>query len=630
MGLFSRFLKGKPMKATATRPAGQSGGQPVAAARARATTPGTAASASSAGGGIARPAERAAATIMDVAELPFFREKLYDEIGVRHSLRHEICPVQLQGGAEHDKVKVFALIVVEHLVNSDVAEEIARLLKEKGFTASTPLFYPASTQVLVELARDAVMENHPQNKAAMMGLSLKDRSALWQQFCAAVSFAMENQASDIHIEIETASPKSQILFRVDGRLTRPREFNLKSSTLTDMVAYLYNMHGKSGSDNGFNMNMGQACRISERINGRQVLFRWASNQTSKGCKVVMRMLYQDSIQTIRTLIELGYLPDQIDMWNEAIARLGGGTVISGVVGSGKSTTIQTVMTMLPDWMARYTVEDPVEYDIPGAAQFSVSRGLSEEGRDPFIVAKRQLKRMDPDAVLVGEIRDKESAGLFRDIAESGHRAFATVHAPSAIDIITLRLVSDELGIPRDVIATPGFLNLLIYQALLPVTCTNPDCRLCARDAITRGVVTREYIDNVKRLFDIDPEKMFFRNPDGCHLCRREGLPELNGARGRTVIAEMIELDSTMLSYARDPTKNLELKCYVRSLNRARYDEPSTRGKTVLEVAMYKVSIGMIDPREVEAKFGSFQQYERERAITGKEAEARRLHVVNAG
>jgi general secretion pathway protein E len=358
-----------------------------------------------------------------------------------------------------------------------------------------------------------------------------------------------------------------------------------------MVAYLYNMHGKSGSDNGFNANMGQACRIAARINGRQMLFRWASNQTSKGCKVVMRMLYQDDEQSIRSLPDLGYLGDQVEMWQRAIARLGGGTVISGVVGSGKSTTIQTVMTMLPDWMARYTVEDPVEYTIPGAQQFSVSRALNEEGRDPFIVAKRQLKRMDPDAVLIGEIRDRESAGLFRDIAESGHRAFATVHAPSAIDIITLRLVSDELGIPRDVIATPGFMNLLVYQALLPITCSG--CRLNARKALAQGVdgVTPEYLANVKRLFDINPDGLYFRNPAGCEKCHRKGLPELNGARGRTVVAEMIELDTTMLMLARDPSRNLELKRYVRNLNRSRFDEPTTYGKTVLEVAMYKVSQG---------------------------------------
>jgi type II secretory ATPase GspE/PulE/Tfp pilus assembly ATPase PilB-like protein len=217
-------------------------------------------------------------------------------------------------------------------------------------------------------------------------------------------------------------------------------------------------------------------------------------------------------------------------------------------------------------------------------------------------------------VLIGEIRDHESSGLFRDIAESGHRAFATVHAPGAIDIITLRLPSEELGIPRDVIATPGFLNLLVYQALLPVTC--PHCKITAKQALDRRLdsMTQRYLDDVRRLFDIGADRLFFRNPDGCEVCRREGLPELNGARGRTVVAELIELDTNMLMLARDPGKNLELKRYVRSLNRSRYDEPVTTGKSVLEVAMYKVSQGLIDPREVELKFGSFYQYERERAM----------------
>lgn len=542
--------------------------------------------------------------IVHTDDLPEFSRKLYDVVNLQPSMRHLLCPVLIDGAKEGDGR--FAIILLDEMMRSDITEEVIKVLEFK-FMKANPFYYVATKSVLVELCRDAVTENRKKATATGLAVTRKEGSALWALFESAAVFAMKNDASDLHFEIDRSSPQSQIRFRVDGRMTNPREFQVGTMEMLDTVAYLYNVHSKSGSENTYNENKPQQCQIQATINGRRMLFRWASNQTAKGTKVVMRMLNQDETQTIRSLEDLGYLPGQIATWLRAIARLGGGTVISGVVGSGKSTTIQTIMSMMPDWMALYTVEDPVEYIMPRVAQFSVSRVMSDQGTDPFLAVKRQLKRMDPDAVLVGEIRDEESAGLFRDIAESGHRAFATVHAPSAIDMITLRLTSDELGIPRDVIATPNFLNLLVYQALVPKICQH--CKLPAAE-----VLKPTYLAEITRLFGIDSAKVRARNVDGCDHCRRESLPELNGSKGRLVVAEMIELDTTMLMLFRDQ-KNLELKDYIRSLRTAGFDEADSTGKTVLEVAMYQVSQGVVDPREVEAKFGSFEQYARERALS---------------
>lgn len=535
-------------------------------------------------------------TIGHTDDLPDFARKLYEVVDLQPSLRHLLCPVEVDNGK-------FAIILLDEMLRSDIADEVIKRLSFK-FAKANPFYYVATKSVLVELCRDALTENRKKVNSSGTSLIRKEGSALWAMFESAAIFAMKNDASDLHFEIERNKPQSQIRFRVDGRMTSPREFHVGTMEMLDTVAYLYNVHSKSGSENTYNENKPQQCQIQASINGRQMLFRWASNQTATGTKVVMRMLYQDEAQTIRPLTDLGYMPGQIEIWKRAIACLGGGTVVSGVVGSGKSTTMQTVMSMIPDWMAKYTVEDPVEYIMPNTSQFSVSRTMSEQGNDPFLAVKRQLKRMDPDVVLIGEIRDEESAGLFRDVAESGHRAFATVHAPSAIDMITLRLTSEELGIPRDVIATPGFLNLLVYQALIPKVCSH--CKLPASE-----VMDPAYLEKIKRLFDIDPLKMTARNIDGCEHCRREGLPELNGSKGRLVVAEMIELDTKMLILFRDQ-KNLELKEYIRSRRVARFDDPDSTGKTVLEVAMYRVSQGLVDPREVEAKFGSFDQYDRDR------------------
>lgn len=531
-------------------------------------------------------------------DLPDFQKKLYDELTLQPSLRHRLCPIELN---QKSGKKQFAIVLLQEELRTQVTEELVRQVKLLGYEAATPLYYVASKTVMVELARDAEKRS---NKAPGAGGGKKHDSRLWALFESVALFAMDNDASDLHLEVQREAPTSFIRFRVDGRMTSPRQFEWKTMDLLDMIAYLYNVHSKSGSENTYNENKPQQCQIKAMIKGRRLLFRWASNQTADGTKVVMRVLYQDTQQSIRSLIELGYLAEQVRLWQRAIARLGGGILISGTVGSGKSTTMQTVMSMMPAWMAKYTVEDPVEYISPGTSQFSVSRTMSEQGGDPFLAVKRQLKRMDPDVVMIGEIRDHESAGLFRDIAESGHRAFSTVHAPSAIDMITLRLVSDELGIPRDVIATPNFLNLLVYQALVPKLCVS--CKLPAS-----AVYAPEYLEQIKRLFGFGPEKLCGRNEKGCPDCLREHLPELSGSKGRLVVAEMIEPTSKMLLFFRD-SKNLELKEYIRSLRKAGFDEPDSTGKTALEVAMYHVSRGVMDPKEVELKFGSFDQYEQER------------------
>lgn len=547
-----------------------------------------------------RVAGTTASTVVEHAEdLPAFSRKLYELVAMQPSLRHRVCPIDV---SSTDEPNTFAVVLLHDEMNTSITEDLVEDLGFKGWKLAAAAYYVAPPPVMVHLARDEINQIEKARKGSAG--AKKHDSALWHIFEGAAIFALENDSSDIHIQINRSKLDSQIMFRVDGRLTKPREFAIDTFKLLDMVAYLYNVHGNSGSENTYNENQPQQCQIACTIKGAKVLFRWASNKTSSGTKVVMRVIRQDSEQTVRSLEELGYLPPQINIWLRAISRLGGGALVGGVVGSGKSTTLQTVMSMLPDWMAKYTAEDPVENFIPGADQFSVSRSLSDEDTDPFLAIKRQTKRMDPDVVMIGEIRDRESAALFRDISESGHRAFSTVHAPSAIDMITLRLVSTELGIPRDVIATPGFINLLVYQALVPKLC--PCCKRDATEAYSE-----EYLDRIERMFKIDRTKLKAQNLEGCDQCQRKALPELNGSRGRVVVAEMIEPTPQMLLLFRDK-KNLELKRYIRAQRTVGFDHPDSTGKSALEVAMYHVAHGTVDPREVELKFGSFDQYEIER------------------
>ncbi|HGF4014098.1 Flp pilus assembly complex ATPase component TadA [Burkholderia cepacia] len=556
------------------------------------------------------PGGDAVEIITTVDALPLFTRKMYDDdlVQMPPSMRQNICPVEVvppnsEGGKKHGE---YAIILTKEMLNDDYVDELVAHLAVKWDLVAEG-YYVASDQVLIDLARDKVMENR-RRKTLSVSLEQKNASTLYRQFELMAEFAMANEVSDLHIDMNRRLAKSQVSFRIHGKLVHPPEFLIDTHTLLDMVAYLYNNKSQNGSQNSYNENLPQQCQLQLRVRDRDLLFRWASGRTALGSVVVLRMLYQDDMQSIKTLEQLGYFEQQVWMWRNAISRHKGGISVAGIVGSGKSTTMQTNMANLPDTMAKYTVEDPVEYLIPGVRQFNVSRSLTDTQEDSFIAWKRQLKRMDPSAVLIGECRDLDSASMFRDIVESGHLGFTTVHAPSHVGSID-RFCSSELGIPREVMATPGFMNLLVYQALVPINCE------CCQDFPARQHAEASYLNRIERLFDLDVDGIYLTNKSGCPKCSKPGLAELNGIAGRKVVAEMLELDTYMLDMIRNH-KNMDLIQYVNQLRVAKFSEEDSSGKSAMEVAMYRCSRGQVSPYEIEEKFGTFEQYENEQRRFG--------------
>ncbi len=568
-------------------------------------------------------------------EVPYFVRTLYEEISLQASLRNQICPILMAPATEKIQRGRFALIVLDAMLRSDITEEIVRQLSTR-YVPAEPFYYVAAPTLMIELCR-ARSEPHGNLQLAGSAAKKPDDSALWAHFLTAARFAIAHSASDIHLEIRRTQERSPIGFRVAGRLVRPSAFHMFTAHLTDMAALIYS-RGNSVSESIFNENYAQQCQVPATIDNQKILFRLATFPLVSGTDVVLRLLFQDDAQTIRSLADLGYLPDQVALWQRAIARLSGATIVAGVVNSGKSTTMQTVLARMPVWHKKFSIEDPVEYLIPGVSQISIARSLSEQDHhiDPFLTVKRQLKRGDLDVCFIGEVRDRQSAALLRDIAESGHRAFTTLHTPSAIGIVD-RLSDHELGIPREVLATPGFLNLLVYQTLLPTLCQHCKIPLAelvrpakARthhlaqladlfpdsDLFTLAEGLTGYLARIVRCFKSerfdDPQRpgLFCRNPNGCGHCQRAGLPELNGLHHRTVVAEMFELDRSMLQLIR-AHKNLELHQYLYNLHKAPLDAAPTSGKSVLEIALYKALQGEIDLLDIEAKFGSFLHYEQQ-------------------
>lgn len=565
----------------------------------------------------------ASAEIEAVSDLPKFARTLLK--GVRRESQEAICPIQIVSDDEQGK-RLFAVVMLQRMVHTDIAEEVVAALS-KEYQAASPCIYVATQNVLSELARS---ENDPE---ASRKIKATRNSTLWTHFEDAVKFATEIGVSDLHFKLRLDREYSQIGFRVDGRVIKPRRFRMQTKMMLSMMSYLYGFHGNSTTTNYFSPNEALQCQLEETIGGKRLGFRWGQLPTHNGVKIVLRIIQLDSGDAFTSLGRAkggaGYTAHQVEIWERNIYSAGGGTLIAGVVNSGKSKTMQAVLGLFPRDYEINTAEDPIEYIVEDANHHSTSRSMNdEESIDPFNAFKMQNKRMDPDVTMIGELRDTKTASAFRDSVLAGQRVFASIHAPDALAIWE-RLVSEEFGLTRDVISLPSFLKLLVYQALVPKTCER--CKLEATAYSTakflKGLAGKPGLDpemaplvaaalrasspaslnRIERLFGFDPSRMRLRNPAGCAHCVRDGVPELNGVRGRLLVAQMVEPTLEMLSMVRD-AKNIELYQLYRSLRTAPFDSENSDGKTPLQVAMFNVAAGELCPTEVEKKFQTFDAY----------------------
>lgn len=455
-----------------------------------------------------------------------------------------------------------------------------------------------------------------------------NKNALFSGFKDIVAWAYANNADDLDFAVDQSAPKSQICFKIGGRYVRPPMFVIPTDTLIQMLGIAWQL-SSGGADAAFSTRIEQQAKLelslqrSDRIpNGARVRLRWSGMANDRGTVVTMRLQRLGESARIRSLESAGYPRSQMEILRRVIHSEGGMTVFSGVVGSGKSTSLAQLLGELPKDIKKISIEDPVELEIPFMYQKTVTRDLTAAGEDKsFKSAVAAIYRSALDVLLLGEIRDVTTGMIARQVAESGHSVYTTTHAKGALGIID-RFASPAIGMPREVLATPDILKVLVYQALLPTTC--PHCALTADDFASKNELRddamgehRRYFDRIHRLYGIAAHNFRLRNPEGCEHCRRPDLPELNGFSGRTVVSEMIEPDEEMLKHIM-VGNNVELTRYWRSLASSRYDDDNLTGKTAMECAIFKASKGVIDPREIEPRFMSFETVEQKRQARSKE------------
>lgn len=251
-----------------------------------------------------------------------------------------------------------------------------------------------------------------------------------------VKSAVDGGASDIHIE--NTGTEVKIRFRLDGVLhTSLRVSRNMHSALVAKIKSLANLKldEKRKPQDG---------RFMAQISGRKIDFRVSTFPTFFGEKVVIRIL--DSGKGVRQLDELGMSPEHIQLVNEAIVKPYGMILITGPTGAGKSTTLYSMIDKIDrEKLNVVSLEDPVEYNIAGMSQSQIRPEIGYT----FATGLRSILRQDPDVIMVGEIRDKETAELAVNAALTGHLVLATLHTNSSIGAIP-RLV--DMGVDPYLIA----------------------------------------------------------------------------------------------------------------------------------------------------------------------------------
>ncbi|MFA9441569.1 GspE/PulE family protein [Uliginosibacterium sp. sgz301328] len=325
---------------------------------------------------------------------------------------------------------------------------------------------------------------------------------------ALLADAVKREASDIHFEPEANFLR--VRYRIDGTLRQIRV--LHKSYWPAMAVRVKVMAALNIAET----RAPQDGRISLNIRGRPVDFRVSSQPTIHGENIVLRIL--DRQKGLVEMERLGLTDTQLDMLRLMIARPEGIILFSGPTGSGKTTTLYSILGHInAEGINIMTLEDPVEYPMPMIRQTSVSEATKLD----FANGIRSMMRQDPDVVLVGEIRDQETAVMAFRAAMTGHQVYSTLHTNSAIGVIPRLL---DLGILPDIMA--GNIIGVVAQRLVR--------RLCPHCAQQRPAQPFE-----QKLLGTPSDKPppMLRDAVGCPRCDHQGY------RGRMAVMELMRVDA---------------------------------------------------------------------------------------
>jgi len=457
-----------------------------------------------------------------------------DKLSFAFAKRHSVLLIEVGDTTEllfNSETTVEALTETRRFAGCDV---VLKSVDDDVFERELTIAYQhdtSKTQQLVEdLGNDVDLFTLADELTETQDLlESEDDAPIIKLINATLSEAIKEGASDVHIE--TFEQHLIIRFRVDGILREVLKPNRKLASL--LVSRIKVMAKLDIAEK----RVPQDGRISLRIAGRAVDVRVSTMPSSHGERVVLRLL--DKNQAKLNLIDLGMSDGIRERFDELIHRPHGIILVTGPTGSGKTTTLYAGLSDLnTNDRNILTVEDPIEYNIEGIGQTQVNSKVDMT----FARGLRAILRQDPDVVMLGEIRDLETAQISVQASLTGHLVMSTLHTNTAVGAVT-RL--QDMGVE----------TFLLSSSLLGVLAQRLVRTLCVECREEHQVDASE----LKLLGMTDPATTIYR-PTGCEQCNYSGY------RGRTGIHELLEIDETVREMIHSGTSEMEVERYARSVS----------------------------------------------------------------
>jgi general secretion pathway protein E/type IV pilus assembly protein PilB len=440
--------------------------------------------------------------------------------------RYRVFPIVYERATDN------LILAMSDTSNIVALDQISAMLV-KGITITPLLVNESDIQRAIdqyygfELSIDGILheiETGEVNYASLGTTSDEYSQPMVRLIDAILADAVQNGASDLHFEPEQSFLR--IRYRIDGILRQIR--SLHKSYWPAMAVRLKVMSTMNIAET----RAPQDGRISIKFSGRQIDFRASAQPTTHGENFVLRVL--DRQKGIVPLDGLGLGEDELNLLKLMIARPDGVILVTGPTGSGKTTTLYSILNHInTESVNIMTLEDPVEYPMNMIRQTSVN----ESAKMGFAEGIRSMMRQDPDIILVGEIRDRETAEMAFSAAMTGHQVYSTLHTNSAIGSIPRLL---DIGVVPDIMA--GNIIGIIAQRLVRRLC--PSCR----EAHVADDVERRLLGIAD---DAGPQTLY--HAVGCDQCSHQGY------KGRIAIIELLKMTPALDEMVARRASSRELK-----------------------------------------------------------------------
>lgn len=486
--------------------------------------------------------------------------------------------------------RVFVVATPDALTGPGYAELVLRLYTAKYTVSET---FTADKAVLSVILSVWLNGTGGANREAVTG----EKSELHDVWDALLADGHALGASDIHLFASLG--RCDIKFRIHGQLEDSGRTYTQAYGEALVTSMGNTMVDKGSTKKDIDFRQPFTAAVTRTVGTSRLRLRFESNPLEPdGVKLTLRLINIGVVATRRRPTELGFSFDQEEQIKRMFGRSDGIILIVGPTGSGKTTSTAAFLQGWSDdnpGLLLHTVEEPVEIRIRGAAQMSVVR---ETKKNVFADALSSLLRSDPDAISIGEIRDRETANLAVQAARTGHLTIATLHVNGP------HLAFDRLegeGISRRDLSSVGLIVGVIYQRLVPQLCESCKVKASNVDQAEHAEVLGRlatYIKNHRSdLIDTYLERVHFRNPKGCPDCR---LGIRRGADGRTACASILVPRKNMLKAIRDGDSLGLVEKWRETIDPIRPE--CMTGRTASEHARWKMTEGYISPVDVERTF----------------------------